>query len=94
MSKKLGNKYVAWFKFLQGVLGVSATVVWFVFMVGSPVVVTLAGVPVLGSFMFSMILIGNAYGLWTFAKEGHATLQEHRDIADMHKAYREYHGDK
>ena len=93
MRKKAitGSKPVAWFKFINGVLGVCATVVWFVFMVGSPVVISLAGVPVAGSLVFTFILLGNAYGLWHLAAEGHATLQEHRAIANMHRAYREYH---
>jgi hypothetical protein len=77
MSKKLGNIWVARIKFLNGAVGIAATVMWFVFMVGSPVVVTLGGVPVAGSIIFSMILIGNAYGLWTLASEGYITLQEH-----------------
>ncbi len=91
LMKKVGNKWVAWFKFLNGVVGIAATVGWFIFMVGSPVVVTLGGVPVVGSLIFSCILIGNAYGMWCVAKEGHATLMEHkaikRRIDSMHEAW-------
>ena len=68
--------FIMWYKILIGSAGVIATVVWFVFLVGSPVVVTLGGVPVLGSVGFIMILLGNGYGLWCLAKSG---LAEHRD---------------
>jgi hypothetical protein len=61
---------IMWYKILIGSAGVIGTVVWFVFLVGSPVVVTLGGVPVLGSIGFTMILLGNGYGLWCLAKSG------------------------
>ena len=89
---KIGNKWVAWFKVVNGAFGIAATVMWLIYMVGSPVVITVAGVPVAGSFIFSCILIGNAYGLWCLALRGLATLMKHtaikREIASMHEAWK------
>ena len=90
---KIGNKYVAWIKLANGAIGIALTVMWFIFMVGNPVVITLAGVPVAGSLIFSCILIGNAYGLWCLAKDGHTTLQEWKAVKLMHESYTQYQKD-
>jgi hypothetical protein len=80
-----------WYKIIVGVGGVAATVGWFVFMVGSPVVVTLGGVAVLGSVGFICILLGNGYGLWCLAKSGLQTWKERRDIEQMMNAHTAFH---
>jgi hypothetical protein len=78
-NKKVpGSTFVMWYKILMGVVGITATVAWFVFMVGSPVVVTLGGVPVLGSIGFMCILLGNAYGLWCLGASGVADYHERK----------------
>ncbi len=88
---KIGNKWFAWFKFLNGVFGVAATVVILITMVGSTTVITIGGVQVAGSVVFTMILFGNTYGMCCLAKEGHSTLMKHRaikrKIAGMHEAW-------
>jgi hypothetical protein len=81
----------SWFKFVNGLIGVSLTIMWFVFMIGSPVIISLGGVPVAGSLVFSLILLGNGYGLWTLGKEGHTELQAQRQLKARAKAFSEYH---
>jgi hypothetical protein len=89
-TKRLSSKLVMWYKILMGVVGVTATVVWFVFIVGSPVVVTLGGVPVLGSIGFMCILLGNGYGLWCLGASGLADYRKRKHIENMAKSYSAY----
>ena len=89
MSKKIGNKWVARIKVANGMFGIAATAMIFLSMAGNAVTVTI-GSAFIGPTIFSMILIGNAYGLMRLAHDGYTTLQEWNAVALMHKRYTQF----
>jgi len=65
------RELVAWYKILFGSAGVIVTLLWLVLIAFfGPVFVVLGSTPVLGPVGFSLILIGNGYGMWRLAADG------------------------
>jgi uncharacterized membrane protein len=74
-----------WYRIVQGCLGVAATIVWFVFLIGSQATITLDGEVIVGTIGTSAILLGNGYGLFVMAASGFAARKRIKDFEAMFK---------